>query len=197
MILMINRRRERPGNQDPAELAEFLDLVVAERVRRYLEVGCRNGDTFYAVMRAIGPGGFGLAIDRPENADARASLEGAVDELCDGGIDARVLFGSSHDPAIVAAAARLAPFDLVLIDADHRYDALVQDWENYGTLARMIALHDVAAPDGHLSDGHRNDVGRFWRERKAGFRHREIVAPGSAMGFGIAFRTPGRSRGQA
>lgn len=180
--------RDRPGNQDPIELAGFLALIRELGVRRYCEIGCRNGDTFLAVMETIGPGGTGLAIDLPENADSRRSLTATVRELRQMGANAFDAFGDSRAPAVRDAAVALAPFDLVLIDADHTYHGVRLDWLDYGGMAPVIAFHDAAAPDNHMSDGLPNGVGRFWREIKDRYRHQEIVTPGSNMGFGILFR---------
>jgi hypothetical protein len=175
----------RPGNQDPVELAGFLALISELNVRRYCEIGCRNGDTFLAVMETIGAAGSGLAVDLPENAASRRELSAAVDELREAGISAFAAFGDSASTAVIDAVRGRGPFDLILIDADHRYDGVRRDLLTYAGMAPLIALHDVAAPDDHMSDGHPNGVGRLWREVKDLFEHREIVNPGSHMGFGI------------
>ena len=178
----------RGGNQDSAELAQFLDLVRALKVRRYLEIGARNGHSFYEVMRTIGAGGFGLAIDIPENANARDNLLATATELCAAGIVSEVIFGNSRSDEVIRHARARAPFDLILIDADHRYEGVKADVATYFDLAPIIVLHDVAAPPGHLSDGFENGVGMLWNEIKGGFRHQEFVEPGSCMGFGIIHR---------
>ena len=58
---MTYKLRPWPGDQDIDELTQFLDLIVERKVKRYLEIGSRNGDSFYAVMMAMGPGAFGMA----------------------------------------------------------------------------------------------------------------------------------------
>jgi predicted O-methyltransferase YrrM len=175
-------------NQDAAELAEFCDLVRGLNARRYLEIGSRNGDSFYAVMTAIGGGGIGLAIDLSENSSARENLTATVNRLRADGVEAFAAFGNSGSPEIIATARGMAPFDLILIDADHRYEGVRHDFETYGGMAPVVAFHDVAAPDGHMSDHQPNGVGRFWREIKDRYQHREIVTQGSNMGLGILFR---------
>lgn len=37
--------------------------------------------------------------------------------------------------------------DLLFIDGDHSYDAVLADLDNYGERAKLIFLHDVEAPD--------------------------------------------------
>lgn len=175
----------RGGNQHPDELAAFQAFIRERGVRRYLEIGSRNGDSFHAVMTAIGAGGYGLAVDRPENRDAQSKLLGTLEELRDIGCEVASIFGDSRDRLVIRRARAAGPFDLVLIDADHRYEGIAKDFATYGDLAPLVALHDVAAPDDHWSDGHPNGVGRFWREIRDGREHQEIIAPGSLMGFGV------------
>lgn len=175
------------ANQNPLELEQFLLFAQNKNVKRYLEIGCRNGETFYRMMKTIGPQGFGMAIDLPENQSSQANLQNAVDQLRSEGIkNVFAKFGDCKDALMVRIANHHRPYDLVLIDADHRYDAAKRDFEIYHHCGRFIALHDIAAPHGHFSDGYPNGVPLLWSELK---NHHEItteiVEPGSNMGFGI------------
>jgi predicted O-methyltransferase YrrM len=178
---------ERPGqgNQDPDELNAFLDLVRELGVRSYLEIGSRNGFSFWHVMQAIGPGGRGLSIDLSESVRTKANLLQTLADLRSAGSSVDVIFGNSQSPDIITKAKVAAPFDLVFIDADHRYEGVARDFEVYRHLGCTVALHDVAAPDTHMSDGYLNGVGRFWREIRGQYRYQEIETPGSCMGFGV------------
>lgn len=178
----------RLGNQDHVEFVRFVDLVRSLGVRRYLEIGCRNGDTFFDVMTAIGPGGLGMAVDLGENADTRRNLSGAAKALWAAGIRAHVVFGRSEEASTVESASALAPFDLILIDGDHTYDGVYRDWTNYARHAPVVAFHDVAAAPNHLSDGKSCGVPKFWDIMRVAFETEEIVTPGSNMGFGILYR---------
>jgi hypothetical protein len=181
----------RGGDQDAAELEWFLALVKRLGVRRYLEIGSRNGDSFDAVMRAIGPGGYGLAVDLPENARALDNLRRTVADLGRDGIECEVLFGNSHISITENRIISRQPFDLVLIDADHRYWGVKADFATYGKFAPVVALHDVGAPSGHQSDGYTNGVGDFWRELSGPggqLRTEEFITPGRHMGFGVVYQ---------
>jgi hypothetical protein len=180
--------RDRAGNQDIGELTQFLTFVRDRGIRRYLEIGCRNGDTFFAVMKVIGKGGFGLAIDKPENANTRSNLGGTVYGLNSEGIAAKAHFGDSKARDAIAIAKEEGPFDLILIDGDHTLAGVTADWNNYAGMGKIIALHDVTAPDGHNSDGRINGVGTFWRNLDAPGERLEFATPGSMMGFGIAIK---------
>jgi len=185
--LPVRHQGERPGagNQDPAELVQFLALVKELGVKSYLEIGSRNGYSLWRVMQTIGQGGLGLSIDLSENRQTEANLRRTVADLRTEGLDVEVIFGNSRDPDVIARARKAGPFDLVLIDADHRYDGVAADFSDYAPLGRVVALHDIAAPDGWMSDGHPNEVGRFWREIKSRYAGVEIVTPGACMGFGV------------
>jgi hypothetical protein len=187
-------RKRLAGNQDSMELSRFLEFVKDWGIKRYCEIGCRNGDTFYWVARSIGKDGTVVAVDLPENDDSRDSLTEVFRELqYDHEYkNAYVYLGNSHDAMTIQWVRSRSPFDLILIDADHRYSGVTKDFVFYHQMTKYMAFHDIAAPDGHMSDGHINGVGRFWREIKANCHTlnakvvAEIVNPaGSQMGFGI------------
>jgi predicted O-methyltransferase YrrM len=187
--------------QDQEELRQFVEFCQARNVRRYLEIGSRWGDSFYAVMANLPIGSFGVSIDQSESAEKYKSLMATVGKLRAAGQDVLSLSGNSRDRAMVDAAKLQAPFDLVFIDGDHTLPGVKADWQNYHWLAPMVAVHDIAAPDDWMSDGKSNGVGKFWRELKAsagivrmsnpsfGIRETiEFVTPGSNMGYGIVVR---------
>ena len=177
------------------ELAAFVALLRRENVRSYLEVGTRYGGTFETVMSALPPDTKGIALDFPGGAfgdsESAEILLATMKRLrgFGGRYNIDCIFGPSAAPEIVKRAAQHAPYDAILIDADHAYDAVKRDFELYAPMGRIIVLHDIAAPDGHTSRlGLPVEVPKFWREIKDGYRHVEFVAPGSVMGIGVLFR---------
>jgi predicted O-methyltransferase YrrM len=184
----------RPASQHAEELAAFIALLKQRGARSYLEIGARHGDTFYEVMCALGPEALGVAIDLPGGewgaASSRGALMAAVARLRKQNRNAYFAFGDSHDRRIVAIAAARAPYDAILIDADHRYEAVRQDYLDYGPLGALVAFHDIAG-DGQIqpSSGLEVEVPRLWRELKTTARkHLEFIAPDSAMGIGVILR---------
>lgn len=179
--------------QVEGELRSFVELLRSQNVRSYMEVGTRYGGTFETVMSALRLGAKGIALDFPGGAfgdsDSAAILMAALKRLTFHGCVVDSIFGPSGAPEVVARAALHAPYDAILIDADHAYDAVKRDFELYAPMGKIIVLHDIAAPDGHTSRlGLPVEVPRFWREIKGGYRHIEFVAPGSVMGIGVLFR---------
>jgi len=179
--------------QHPDELERFVRFCQDRGVRRYLEIGSRWGDSFYAVMANLPVHSFGMSIDLPESFEKADRLMATAAELhaLDYVID--VFLWDSQSPEALRAAKLKAPFDLVFIDGNHTYEGVSRDWTNYHWLAPIVALHDDSAPDTWMCDGKPNGVGRFWRELKArsGFFREtvEFITPSDRpMGYGIVVR---------
>lgn len=177
-----------PSGQHPTELAWLLQQIETRQVRTYLEVGARFGDTLYAVAQVMAPGGTLVAVDLPGAAWGRDGsepyLRAAADAIRAMGHEVHLVIGDSHDPEVIAEAARFAPYDLALIDADHRFAAAAQDVGDYGPLADAVVLHDIS-PDAPK----RVDVPVLWRALQAVAVSSEMcVAAGSGMGLGLLER---------
>jgi hypothetical protein len=170
------------------EFNAWLALMRELDIRSYLEVGAYRGGTFYRVMRHLPQGSLGVTVDddrRSKSRGAEPPLARVKGRLTRMGYKIETVVGDSHDPKTVAATRKLGPFDAVLIDADHAYAAVKQDWADYSPMARrMIALHDIA--EDHVTRrGHPVEVARLWREVKTQGHAHEFIAPGSKMGIGV------------
>ena len=182
-------------NQDANELRRFLSFIQMNGIKRYCEIGCENGITFRHIMTMLGKDAWGVAIDLPRNDRAQNNLETAIDYLCDcGHKSVFVYFGDSQVAETIKLARQRGPFDLIFIDGDHTYPGVTRDFLVYRHMTKFMAFHDIAAPNGHLSDGLPNGVAEFWRKIKLGTdpqlpqEHKvigEIINPGSNMGIGI------------
>jgi len=175
--------------QHEEELRSFVEYAQKQGVRRYLEIGSRWGDSFWSVMSNLEVPSLGMFIDISESQEKAIALKQTVLDLRAMGHQVIAGFNrSSHNPVSWRMARRHAPFDLVLIDADHTYESVQNDWDSYGRLSRVVAFHDVAAPDGWTSGGKPNEVGRLWREIKScaiGEFTEFIVPSDRPMGYGI------------
>jgi hypothetical protein len=180
-------------SQHKDELRKFVNLLLAERVTRYLEVGARHGDTFHHIMTALPPGSVGLAVDLPDAhwglPDSGPALRRCVSDLRSRGYDAHLIFGDSHSSAVQRQAREIGPFDAVLIDGDHRYEPAMQDWIDYSPMGRIVALHDIDG-EGNTSarSGAAMEVPRVWREVRGGadvLRSKEIIGKRRGLGIGV------------
>lgn len=157
--------------QDDAELVEFVKLVTRENVRSYLEIGSKFGGSLWAVTTAMSKGARAVAVDL----DGGNDLKDCVSKLKFHLYDVHLLVGDSTDPKIVEAAAKLGPFDLCLIDANHTEPFVRMDWRNYGPLARIVAFHDIAWDQGDRPDKPwKIEVPKVWNEIKQDFAYQEI-----------------------
>ena len=182
----------------PLQIETELSLLL-ERLygmRSYLEIGARYGGSFERIMKALGVGSRGVAVDFPGgnfgDQESAPILMAAVARLRDRGIHADVIWGPSQAPEVIERVKAFAPFDAVMIDADHAYDAVLKDFNVYRQFAtKCVIVHDIAAPDDLRSKtGKAVEVPRLWRDLQDGYfgqRFEEIIADGSNMGFGVVW----------
>jgi hypothetical protein len=173
--------------QNPAELVEFLRMVRRENVRSYLEIGSKFGGSLWAVTVAMQPHSRVVSVDL----EGRAELKECVSKLQNLGHEVHLWVGNSADPKIVESVRLLAPYDLVLIDANHTEPYVRMDWLNYGAMARIVAFHDIGYDLGDRPvPTWKIEVPKVWNEIKQGYRHEEIKLDPTKRdnGFGILWR---------
>lgn len=167
--------------QHPREIEAFKRFVWSEGVRTYLEVGCKFGDTFYAIGTQLPPRiGRAFALDMPDKRFNKY-LQRAAGKLGErfGGM----LLADSHSPLAKSWAHSNGPFDLVFIDGDHSYEGAREDWESFGSRAianRFVAFHDIK-PGSREQPG----VVRLWQEIQAHHETVELCSDDPAGGIGI------------
>jgi predicted O-methyltransferase YrrM len=182
--------------QYPAEIEAFTRLVRKENVRNYLEVGCKFGGSLWRVATAMPKASRIVAVDLPHGdtsfKESQPHLEACIARLKQMGFDAHLFLGDSTDPEIVTRVRELGPFDLCLIDGNHTEPYVRRDWLNYGSLARMVAFHDIAWKAGNRppSKKYPIQVPKVWEELKQSHKHIEIKLDPTRQdnGFGILWR---------
>jgi predicted O-methyltransferase YrrM len=169
--------------QDLQELAWLKGKISG--VKSILEIGCRYGDSLRELASAAAPGAKIRAIDHgmPSGECPNPTvkeLRHAIKWLKVEGFDAECYIGDSHDEDTLAWATKNGPYDFIYIDADHSYEGVKADYEQYGPLARMVGLHDIAhAPNAGPT--------RLWQEIvRNGVRTQECISSG--MGTGLVMR---------
>lgn len=162
--------------QNQWELDQMVAVVERLQPSRILEVGAMYGGTLWHWL-AIAPHVV-VVDDEMRNA---AEWEKWADDA-DAQLD--LLQGSSQDPALVEQVRELGPYDFIFIDADHRYEPVKADWENFrGMIAPggVFAFHDTQ----HVGDP-TYGVERLWGEitREPDVRWMHIVMT-SHCGIGM------------
>lgn len=124
--------------QSPFELKMLLRVFAMVQPRTALEIGVWHGGTLAHWLQGCRKV---VAID-----SMMLEMERWRDWGQDLGSDLQLLHGESGDPAIVRRARQHAPYDFILIDADHTYESARRDWENYGPMVAeggVVCFHDI------------------------------------------------------
>lgn len=176
-------RYKLPPLQEPREHQAFIDLLVQEKCRSYLEIGAMYGASLWKVATHLPKDSRIVAVDpmfdRPA---ARESLEQCIDELIALGYDAHFVFGDSTQKEIVALVRTFSPFDAVFIDGNHSPQYVLADWENYGPMARIVGFHDInwnntwrsARDNTPPADGSTMGAPKIWEQVKQERRFKEF-----------------------
>lgn len=175
--------------QDEREITEYCQLLAAEGVASYLEVGSKFGGSLYAAATALPAGSRIVSVDMPGGTrawkESEASLKACHEELRALGYETHCIWGDSTDPKVIAQVRALGPFDAIMLDGDHRLPGLVKDWDNYSGLGRMIAFHDVAWYRAATWEGTRIDVPMLWNNLRPQYRSVEFRYDESRKNNGI------------
>lgn len=185
--------------QDITEFNRFLTLIREQQVRSYLEIGSKHGGSFWRISSSLPKGSRVVSVDLPHGdtsfKESEPHLIACVDELGRRGYDAHLFLGDSTQPSVIEEVRKLAPFDLVFIDANHTEPYVWKDWANYGPMAKMVAFHDV----GHIQLPHKPtkkmpiEVAQVWNKIKLEYNYVEIKNCVASNGIGVLWRSHPRS----
>lgn len=189
---MLITRSGRRASQNEFELNSFIKFLKDKNVKSYLEIGSRDGDTFHEVMINLPADTLGCAVDLPGGlwgkSSSVTSLTEAVQDLSSRGYQAHMILGDSGDPQIIDLIREFGPFDAILIDGDHTYNAVKRDWNNFKDMGKYVAFHDIVGR-GQKEKVKNNEVEVpiLWSEIKGQYWEKchEFVDVGSKMGIGV------------
>lgn len=170
--------REKPPvetAQTPFELDLMVALYERHAPKRVLEIGSWHGGTLWHWLQL--PGVTVVSID-----DTMFEAADWLKWASEAGTDLRLLQGFSYDQAIIDRARALGPYDFIFIDAEHTYEAVKSDWDNYSPMAApgcLVAFHDFQKRSGPYG------VDILWNELKSvtGSRTVEISQRSDPPGF--------------
>jgi hypothetical protein len=137
-------------------LYRFLaDHCSTHAVRRYLEIGTRDGDSLRVVLENAGQQLEGVWVADQWGTAYGGSGRGShahIEQLLDDfNFAGRRIFldGNSRDTIPALMPEQAEAFDLVLVDGDHSYEGGLADLENVWPLVRpggCVAFHDILHP---------------------------------------------------
>lgn len=136
--------------QSPWELADFIfelkkhEINTGHKFNSFLEVGFASGinnsvlNKFFNFKHIVGLDYFASSI----NADC---LHGNLLHK-----NLTLICGNTRSNYVMDLANKLGPYDLIFIDADHTYEGVKSDFNNYIPMLSdggVIGFHDVDCPD--------------------------------------------------
>lgn len=170
--------------QHPGEIKSLLDFAQDNGAHVVCEIGSRDAGTSVLFSRVLRPDTLVVMDLYAKNRWRlrRAAPPGQALHAIDG--------DTGHRLTVARLRRRLRgrKLDLLLIDGDHRWSGVRQDFINYREFVRdggLIAFHDicdVTAPDSEAWTG---DVPAFWRLVRTIYPSLEFTETPNQQGLGI------------
>jgi cephalosporin hydroxylase len=123
--------------QTPFELEQLLLIFNDLNPDRVLEIGTWHGGTLWHWLQGSRTV---VAID-----DTMYEASEWQQWAADAGSVLHLIQGYSHHPNVIARAEELGPYQFLFIDADHTYEAVRADWDNYEPMVEdggIVVFHD-------------------------------------------------------
>lgn len=168
------------------EFNQFLDLLKANNVKSYLEIGSKHGGALWLAANALPKGSLIVSVDLPwGKRETEPVLKECWMELQKLGYEVHGILGDSTSPNIIHTVKNLGPFDACFIDANHTLPYVKQDWENYGPLCKMVAFHDIGWIEPPNFKKMKIDVPILWNKIKQDYPHSEFKSDHRHNGIGV------------
>ena len=173
--------------QSPWELADFIFALKKHeidnnfRIKNFLDVGFSSGQNnsvlnkFFNFENIVALDNFSSHI----NTDALfANLQHK---------NLTLAIGDSTSSRIIDIVKKLGKYDLIFIDANHTYEYVKKDFENFKPFLEkggVIGFHDVDCPDWM-------GINKFWKELEATgeYNMQSFIEKGYKLQYGIGMLT--------
>lgn len=160
-----------PIVQDRTELEYIFNLI--KNCKSYLEIGTAEGNGLYVLSHALDDNAVVATIDFGEKHTRAASNE-ALSRI---NKEIIVNDGNSHN-INVSSKMLNRKFEVVFIDAGHKYEDVIADAMVYGSLAtKYVIFHDIQLPEVRSAYN-------WWIYHNPQFRHHEFINS-KEYGYGI------------
>ena len=173
------------------EMKSFIKILAEKKPKALLEIGTARGGTLFLLCKISHPNATILSIDLPEGQFGGQTYPNwkipLYQSFAKGNQKLHLIRSNSHNSNTFLEIKRLldgTTLDFLLIDGDHDYEGVKQDFEMYSPLvskAGMIVFHDI-------NDGPIKNVGgvpKFWKELKNNYPHFEILENTQVEGYGL------------
>ena len=173
--------------QSPWELADFIYALkkhendTGYKIRRFLEVGFSSGQNnsilnkFFNFDHIVGLDLFNSNING-------FSLQGNMQHK-----NLVLITGDSTSERVIDLVNKMGPYNLIFIDANHTYEFVKKDFENFSPYLErggVIGFHDIDCPDWM-------GINKFWKELEASGKYnmQTFVERGYLLQYGIGMLT--------
>lgn len=144
--------------QYPNQFAPYINKLLENKIESYLEIGVAAGGTFTFTSKELIKNGCKscFALDVAPIEIANSPYYGKLSSFIKETPECAFYQGTSSQ---FFTQFRPYPIDLILIDGDHSYSGVVQDWIMATGRAKIIAFHDIV---NEVTPG----VTKLWNEVK-------------------------------
>jgi hypothetical protein len=170
--------------QHPGEIKALLDLAEDNNTRVVCEIGAHDAGTSVLFSRVLRPATLIVMDLYTKNRWRlrRAAPPGQSVEIIDG--------DTTHHLTIKRLERKLRgqKLDLLLIDGDHRWSGVRQDFLNYRAFVRdggLIAFHDICEVTDDRAEGWSGEVPAFWQLVSPIYPSYEFIETPDQQGLGI------------
>lgn len=188
------------------EIKDLAELVDNQNPETIMEIGTLRGGTFYIWSRYVDSAEHLVSLDLPGKGIKKRRDKLLKEFAPSKKVD--VIRGNSHsEETLEEVKQRVEKVDFLLIDGDHTYKGVKEDFEMYKDLVAeggIIAFHDIVPhasnrkeykerlessdeiKEKHVAVGSPNwGVAEFWEEIEGDYETEEFIAHPDQQGKGI------------
>ena len=173
--------------QSPWELADFVFALkkhendTGYKIRRFLEVGFSSGQN-NSILNKFFNFDHIVGLDLFNSNTNGSSLQGNMQHK-----NLVLVTGDSTSKRVIDLVNKMGPYDLIFIDANHTYEFVKKDFENFHPFLEkggVIGFHDIDCPDWI-------GINKFWKELEASgmYNMQAFVESGHLLQYGIGMLT--------
>ena len=175
--------------QVTGEFQSLLEMVEKQKPKCVLEIGTANGGTLFSFARLAADDATVLSVDLPHGKFGRGYPSWKIpvyESFAKKNQKIHLLREDSHSPATLEKVKKVLngkKIDFLFIDADHVYEGVKQDFNQYKELVSdngLIGFHDIAHNPNPVYG-----VEKFWNEIKNDYKYHEFIHDKNQGGYGI------------
>jgi predicted O-methyltransferase YrrM len=163
-----------------SEIVQLARILQASAPKRSLEIGTNYGGTLFLLCTLSPPDAEIISVDLPSGPFGGGYPRRKVPlfrRFPRGSQRLHLIRADSHSPNTKEHVLQILDgeqLDYLFLDGDHTYGGVQRDFQMYAPLVRsggMVAFHDITT----YKRESECQVGKFWREIKHHYQHREII----------------------